>query len=261
MKVVHVWNTAGVACILAKWLRKQGIQSRVISKGLSVHDPFHYLDYYGEVPVYTSNNTVFMDNVNSLIQNANIVHLHSVPELIAPMKKKGKKVVMHYHGSELVLKGVTTDNPDKILLSSPNLLDYCPEGTVIPNPVDTELFHDIGKRGDKWLMFKIRYLDMGFIENYLGTEFSSREVIDRDANPMLYKHMPEILQKYCGYIDIKFDKDYGHLVKVPSRTALEALACGLPVVNWEKKIVRGLPEEHKPENVVKQLIGIYKELV
>ena len=42
-----------------------------------------------------------------------------------------------------------------------------------------------------------------------------------------------------------------------SKTGLEALACGLQVLNHELKYVKGLPEEHKPEVVASKMLDIY----
>lgn len=58
-------------------------------------------------------------------------------------------------------------------------------------------------------------------------------------------------------IDVKRDQ-YGRLYKVPlSKTALEALACGLKVITWKGKIIEGLPPENHPENVAKRIFNIY----
>jgi hypothetical protein len=45
-----------------------------------------------------------------------------------------------------------------------------------------------------------------------------------------------------------------------SKTALGALACGLKVVRWNEEVVEGLPEEYKPENVIRRLIEVYSSI-
>jgi len=40
-------------------------------------------------------------------------------------------------------------------------------------------------------------------------------------------------------------------VEDPPKTALEALVCGLKVINWRGMVIEGLPMENHPENVVK----------
>ena len=42
-----------------------------------------------------------------------------------------------------------------------------------------------------------------------------------------------------------------------SKTALEALACGLKVIRWDGRVVSGLPEDHRPERVAEVVWRIY----
>jgi len=256
---------AGVACIFAKWLRYTGYSSAVVSKSTIQHDPFEFLEFYREYGVNSNDNRDLYTIMDSLARKAEIVHIHGIPSLVSHFRNMRKKVVLHCHGSEIVMQtnAVAESNPDALIVSTKNLLEYDKTGKAIwiPNPVDTEIFAPKDVSGSGWLMFKIRYLDMDWITKYLGASFSNVEVYDREANPILYRDMPDFLRRYYGYIDVKYDKNYGHLVKEFSKTALEALACGLPVVNWNKDIVRELSEQHKPENSVKKLIEVYESIV
>jgi hypothetical protein len=67
--------------------------------------------------------------------------------------------------------------------------------------------------------------------------------------------MPSFLKKYGTYIDIRYVD--GILLKNLSKTALEALACGLDVIDYRIKRIRGLPTEYEPVNVVSRLDSIY----
>ena len=40
-------------------------------------------------------------------------------------------------------------------------------------------------------------------------------------------------------------------------TGLQALSLGQKILNYDFKIIQGLPNEHKPENVVKKLMDVY----
>ena len=42
-----------------------------------------------------------------------------------------------------------------------------------------------------------------------------------------------------------------------SKTGLEALACGLQMLNHELKYVKGLPQEHRSEFAAKSVMDIY----
>ena len=67
--------------------------------------------------------------------------------------------------------------------------------------------------------------------------------------------MPDLLKKYNTYIDIKFVN--GKLLESSSKTALESLACGLEVLNYQLKYTKKLPDKHEALNVVKNLFNIY----
>jgi hypothetical protein len=58
-------------------------------------------------------------------------------------------------------------------------------------------------------------------------------------------------------VDIKYHKQRRLLTDI-SKTGLEALACGLKVLNYKGEWMQGLPDKQKRENVVKQLIGLYE---
>ena len=80
-------------------------------------------------------------------------------------------------------------------------------------------------------------------------------IYDRTKNPIYYKDVPNFLKKYDVYIDLRFvDRK---LLKNLSKTALEALACGLRVLNYNLEFVDNLPSEHCPTNVVTILSSIY----
>ncbi len=46
-----------------------------------------------------------------------------------------------------------------------------------------------------------------------------------------------------------------------SKTGLEALACNCKAITWNGNILTKLPEEHKPENVIEELMKVYKDII
>jgi hypothetical protein len=79
-------------------------------------------------------------------------------------------------------------------------------------------------------------------------------VIDRKANPIPYAKLPRFLNMFEYYID----RNYIHSL---SKTALEALACGLKVVRWDDEVIEKLPQEHNPMRVIEKLWAFYQQLV
>jgi hypothetical protein len=72
------------------------------------------------------------------------------------------------------------------------------------------------------------------------------------------------LSRYEYYIDCRFSTagtTYGEALPILSKTAFEALACGCKVIRWDGQVVEGLPEAHRPENVVKGLLMMYRKVL
>ena len=256
MKVLHIFDIAGVAYILSKYLKKVGHTSHVIN----MHDPFGFNDFYGGEKHATEQE--FMAAVEKAAPEYDILHLHLVYEILPRLAKFGKPVVMHYHGSELVL---SKDDPYRqwaqdyckaMLVSNQYMLEYEPKAQWLPNPVDTEHFKPTEREKQANFAFDIQsYLDNEAIKSIAG----DIPFLWRLRN-IPYSDMPDFLNKWKGYVDVKVHKDHG-LLPALSKTGLEALACGLQVLNWKKEWQTGLPKEHEPENVVNQLVKLYESII
>jgi len=263
MRVLHVWNTAGVASVLAKYLRKlYGLKVWVIMR--KDYDPFG-LTTFGEAVECKS--MEFYVKLLSLIKNYDIIHVHSLDKLVPIIKLlyPRKSVVLHYHGGEIRGKWCNKKAfwmlADLVLVSTPDLLDGAPSHVIyLPNPVDIELFKPIPKlrRYGTALYFFDPY------NSALSKDYKWAINIARRYGLKLKIHnrrkYPIPHTKLCLYLnrfEYLIDK---HTIPSLSKTGLEALACGLKVVRWDGKIVKGLPEEHKAENVVRNLVKLYKEV-
>jgi glycosyltransferase involved in cell wall biosynthesis len=294
LKILHINDQAGVACILAKFQEKQGVKSKVIA----IPDKYGIKEYY-------KNNVILVEKENfyntSLNESASydIIHLHSVDALVYKLRRRygnKKKIILHYHGTELRgnykksislalrLKrvGVKMKNKlwllrngytgsiqqtmqhlaDIVLVSTPDLLKLANKSYYLPNPVDTELFNEnisSFNKDDKYdaITIKTEAIDIQKALNYIKDRNLTHNIYvhDRTYNPTPYKDMPDLLKKYNTYIDIKFVN--GKLLESSSKTALESLACGLQVLNYQLKYINKLPHEHEALNVVKNLFNLY----
>jgi hypothetical protein len=83
------------------------------------------------------------------------------------------------------------------------------------------------------------------------------DVYDRIKNPIMYSDMPAFLKKYELYVDIRYVD--GKILENLSKTGLEALACGLDVLDYRLNRLRDLPEENKPNTVASRLLDIYSK--
>ncbi len=261
LKVLHIWNTAGVASILAKFQNRIfGWSSYVITR--RKYDRFGLLTY-GDYSMLPSELFV-MKVLVLLVPKYNIIHVHSQQQLLPLIKRMfpRKPIIMHYHGSEIRGKWHINQRywkyADAIIVSTPDLLKGAPKQVIyLPNPVDTDLFrpmpsyrisNDIGvfiHRGYTDLEEAIRRV------NELSQNIGIRIFIyDSTKHPIPYRYMPFFLNRFEYFVDRWW-------IKSLSKTALEALACGLKVIRWDGKIVKDLPIEHKPEYVISRLARIY----
>lgn len=247
MRILHVWDQAGVACILAKYQRREGHFVTVIKR--KGYDPFGIYAFYGEAELDITRDE-FYEAVLQKARHYDIIHIHSIGRLVKRLKKEypEKKIILHYHGSDLRdrLQGDGSEPADIVLLSTPDLRQHCQHGIYLPNPVDVEHFAN-GQplKGDAFT-----------IRTHLTEDVPvDAEIIDRQKNPVKYCDMPAFLRNYSTFIDMR--KINGSLLQNLSKTALEALACGLTVTDYSGASLKGLPDRHHPANVVKQLEGIY----
>ena len=164
-----------------------------------------------------------------------------------------------YTGS---LQGAMQNLADIVLVSTPDLLKFANNSCYLPNPVDTELFNErtsILNKDYKYdaITIKTEAIDIQTALNYIKDRNLSHNIyiLDRTHNPTQYKDMPDLLKKYNTYIDIKFVN--GKLLESSSKTALESLACGLEVLNYQLKYTKRLPHQHEAQNVVENLFNIY----
>jgi hypothetical protein len=168
--------------------------------------------------------------------------------------KKIKKRRLHIKAQRLA---------DRVIVSTPDLIQLVKGSVFLPNPIDTDHFNN--KR-----LAKERSVDIskGVIVNSEVTNIElamnyfehkkidlSIDIYDRTKNPIYYKDVPNFLKKYDVYVDLRFVNR--KLLKNLSKTALEALACGLRVLNYKLEYMNNLPSEHCPTNVVTILSSIY----
>jgi len=115
MRVLHINDQAGVACILAKYQRVNNIESKVLSS--------NKIDKYGILKFYIDyvniiDRTNFIEYCLAEAKDADIIHIHSMEELVIKMRKKfgnSKKIILHYHGTDIRgLKNKNNPNPSSI---------------------------------------------------------------------------------------------------------------------------------------------------
>jgi hypothetical protein len=107
MRILHINDQAGVACILAKYQRDNGMKSKVLSSNSFLitykFDKSGILKYYKDY-VDIVNGINFADYCISEAKDADVIHIHSMEELVIKMRKtfgNSKKIILHYHGTDI----------------------------------------------------------------------------------------------------------------------------------------------------------------
>jgi len=247
-RILHVWNTAGVASVIAKFEdREFHTSSLVVTRRASDRVG---LTTYGKT--YADGASRFFLRALMLSGSFDLIHVHSLDRVVPWIKRLyGKPVVLHYHGTDIEgrwkEKEARWKKADFVAVSTPNLLDGAPgSATCIPNPVDTDIFRPRDNVRDATSAVSFRY----------GMETDAEEAAKRlgltitwlNRWEVQHAQMPEVLSKYAYYIDMRRPPDHvvAHSI---GKAALEALACGCRVVDWRGAVIEGLPAENHPRSV------------
>jgi len=292
MRILHILDAAGVACIYAKYQRLQGHESKVIWN-IDVEDKYGIYDFYKDY-VINVNRKEFIERCMQEGESADIIHVHGYIDILIKLRKKfhkSKKIILHYHGTDI--RGLNKQElphrsrlsdaviklkilyrkmighvkaqrlADAVCVSTPDLLSLVRRGIYVPIPVDTDHFrpNTIAKGELKdALTINSEVTNIQWALDYCKRSHINLniEVFDRTKNPIMYKDIPDFIRGYKTYVDIRYVNDT--VLENLSSTALQSLASGLKVLDYKLQFRQGLPPEHNAVNVVSQLSGIYKNL-
>jgi glycosyltransferase involved in cell wall biosynthesis len=295
MHILHIWDQAGVACIFAAYQHQQGHKSKVIITG--DQDKYGIIKFYKDYVVWVSEQEFFEKCIEEASQ-ADIIHIHSLINVLFKIRKKfgrSKKIILHYHGTDIrgtrqpMERSTSQSNfayaiflkvkrrarrllrnrrhlkaqrlADAVIVSTPDLLQWVTNSTYLPNPVDIDHFKpcSINEKRKNALTLKTEVTDTPKALDYCKKNNINLdiEVYDRAQSPIMYADMPNFLREYTVYVDIKYVNNI--VLQALSKTGLEALACGLKVLNYRLEYLQGLPIEHDPKNVISCLSNIYSE--
>ena len=291
MRILHILDAAGVACIYARYQRLQGHESKVIWN-IDVGDKYGIYNFYKDFVINVTRNQ-FTERCMQEGESADIIHVHGYIDILIKLRKKfkSKKIVLHYHGTDirglnkqqLPHRSLLSDAviktkilyrklighmkaqrlADAVCVSTPDLLSLVRRGIYIPIPIDTAHFTSSSfAKGDRKdaLTINSEVTDIQRATDYCKKNNINLniEVYDRTKDPIMYAEMPDFMRGYRTYVDIRYVNDT--VLKNLSSTALQALASGLRVLDFKLKYHQGLPPEHDAKNVVSQLSTIYKDL-
>ena len=292
--MLHIWDQAGVAFILAKFQQINGNESKVIR--VKNADKYGIDEFYKEYGLFVAPEELVNRSIEEA-RRADVIHIHSLPEMVINIRntyKESKVIILHYHGTDIrgsednsrifnlrnilrpkkIVRKIRNRRlhikaqrlADRVIVSTPDLIQLVKGSIFLPNPIDTNHFNKklIKERSNdasddvyKGILVNSEVTNINLAINYCkqkNINFNI-DIYDRTKNPIYYKDIPNFLKKYNVYIDLRFVNE--KLLKNLSKTALEALACGLRVINYNLEYVDDLPSEHYPINVITMLSSIY----
>jgi glycosyltransferase involved in cell wall biosynthesis len=292
LKIVHVCDTAGIGSILSKFQTLAGHEAKLICcEGLT--DKYGIYDFYSRF-IELFPKELFIQKLVQECRSADVVHVHSNIDFLQLLRSAlglTKKIILHYHGTDIrglkirlphrsigsdglilskllyrkILHGYrhrkAQQQANLIFSSQKDLIKLVPKAIHIPIAIDTDHFLNLPRhrmnQQNNGLTFRTEASDMRLIMAHLKKHNIQvpLEVYDRTTKPIMYKDMPLFLSGYETYVDIRYVN--GKLLGDLSSTALQALACGLSVIDYDMKLLESLPKEHQAPNVATKVLDLY----
>lgn len=288
-RVGHFWNICGIGGLLSRYLDRvfpEKYNSVAIDRG--------HADVYSQNNeksiVWNNRAAVWLARCFFYARKLDIIHVHSGIQWLKYYRGfyPGKKLIIHLHGSKI--RGRWLKEPeiyfaDGILVSTPDLLEGAPEGTVyLPNPVDQQLITKVRNSVKERIpdAFHVDRYAVDVALKYARQNDLELKVFNRDETPLPHaEFLAEIakheffinversrflneLARHEFYVDVK--RDYpgyayeGKVLEAFSVTGVEALALGCKVIDWNGEIHEGLPLEHQGYMIASRLNGFYERL-
>ena len=274
-KVGHFWNICGIGGLLARYLDDYypgQYESVAIDRG--------HADIFGhnneKSLVWRNRAMVWLARCFWYARKLDIIHVHSGIKWLMyyRMFYPGKKLIIHLHGTKI--RGRWSQEPevflaDGILVSTPDLLEGAPDGTMyLPNPVDEEMIArvncELRLEGDALMAgaFHVDRFAPDIAVEYAEAQGLELQIHDRSVAPLQHYEFLKLLGKHEYYIDVKRDFpgyiSESKVLEALSMTGLEALALGCLVIDWKGEIQEGLPQEQSGKMIAGKLHCFYEGL-
>ena len=264
--ILHIWNTAGVGGFLSKYMDSvfDCFESFCIMR--VKYDPFELM---AKGRVYSCNWFKWFLICLIAPSKYHIIHVHGYDRILPFLKilYPHKKIVLHYHGTEIRGNWATKRRflyrlADKVIVSTPDLLKGAPpQVDYFPNPIDYDLVNELKSPVKLDKAYHVDRYAVDLAKEY-ATEIGKEMVIlDRDNHWLNHRKFLTELTSYAYYIDAKRDFNRKTMIEALSLTALEASYAGVIVVNWKGELVKEFPSLHEKERVCQALYRVYQEVL
>jgi len=272
LEILFIWDIAGIASMLAKALTALGLRALCMMR--RAFDKGQISDFYG-ASLHHGSGSTFIEAARKASEKARILHFsyldsfsvkgHPKKDPLLPLfKAPSRKIIMHYHGSDIRGKGeekrLYFSPADLVLVSTRDLLDEVPHAVWLPRPVDTDHFKPlpVAKKRRSAIYVNITSKCLRTAQKFCDERELSLTIVDRKSGHWIpYSGYPTFLNRFEYFLDFKRQEEL-------SKNALEALACGLKTVHANRKgeitFHSKLPETNVLKNVVKAYLDIISKL-
>jgi hypothetical protein len=237
LRVLYVGNTAGAMTPVAEWLEAQGHEARILE--LQYNDVYK-LTSRSPYAKMSDSPSEFARSIETAMVEMNPTHVHvnayysnlSIIRAFSP----SVPVIMHYHGIEIRFRRrihfTVRLFADKVIVSTPDLRKY---GEWFGCPIPKEYHYCGGREPGTAVMFFGKVLPLA------NTDEKTRDaekicermhlkltiINNQKGEYVPSSEMPDFLSKFEYLFDFK------GLTHSPifSKTALEALSCGVKVIH------------------------------
>lgn len=201
VKIAHINNISGVSTTIAEEQRNMGHHAKVFTFNKISHlqfggEKFNYLSPFSRLKFFRT------------IDDYDVWHYHYP---YGSLKKKIEKrvksriYVKHYHGGDLRGK---YDN-DVCMVSTPDLLQFAPNGIWIPNPIDIEFLNKFYSKQNTDDDHKIK---IAHYPSYKIQKINQPDIIDDELSDILVD------------ISKKYDCEIVNIFKLPYEMAISLLS-------------------------------------
>jgi len=260
MKILHIWNTAGVASTLAKYQTRFGYEAAVIYRN---YDRYFTYQFPGNSWECSAKKFVLKALLHA--RKYDIIHVHSLDK-ICPFLKRAyprKKVVLTYHGSDIRNRYEERKKyftkADLVSVITPDLV-YDDSFVYLPLPIDLETFQRMnGNHASTafflWHNYSQKALDL--VKKETQKRSLQLTIFDYSKDIVPYAVFPRILELFEYYYDVK--ELFGRINPAMSLTGLQALSLGCKVF-YLNRYYTDFPVEHDPFLVAEKALQLYEEV-
>jgi glycosyltransferase involved in cell wall biosynthesis len=269
--VLQIGDISGVPQVLSRAQRRMGYKCDVMA--FQPH-PFEY-----EVDIYRPTKLPFplryaerMWSLSRVLGDYELLHFHWSSLIpfgwdLPLWKKLKKKIIVHHHGDDIRNRGESrlfSRFAEKILVSTPDLLDWSPKAVWLPNPIDLSEYQFAGSENHDG---PIRILHAPTTRRGKGTEHVLKAVDDikRDGyevdltlvENLQHSEALNIYKKSDIVVDQLLTGWYGVF-------AIECMALGKPVCVYIKEDLMDHMVEPplinaSPSNIKQRLIELIED--